>query len=162
MTYNDYCFLVSLLATPIRYVDTVFNVLDVTGDGTIEAKEFAYVTTKLAHKAGGFGSYTDIDQEHVLASSSGLMNYLFGKDRKGKVTKEAFRNLQSDLLNEIVQIEFNEYDKEGTGRISEEDFCNFLLKRTRIPPSQRKKMLKRIKTIWPAKARGVSFPSFKG
>ena len=36
---------------------------DVTGDGHIEAKEFAFVSTKMAHKSGGFGSYTDTDQE---------------------------------------------------------------------------------------------------
>ena len=45
--------------------------VDVTGDGSIEAKEFAYVSTKMAHKAGGFGSYTQLDQEEILASNSG-------------------------------------------------------------------------------------------
>ena len=46
-----------------RYIETTFNMFDVTGDGHIEAKEFAYVSTKMAHKSGGFGSYTDTDQE---------------------------------------------------------------------------------------------------
>merc|ERR1719318_2325095 len=45
--------------------------------------------------------------------------------------------------------------------IMKEEFRKFLLKRTKIPPSQKAKMLKRVKTIWPAKARGISFPSFK-
>ena len=115
----------------------------------------------MAHKAGGFGSYTDVDQSTVLGSNSGLLNYLFGKDRKKTITRASFKKLQADLLNEIIQIEFNEFDKGNTGRISEEDFCNFLLKRTKIPPSQKAKMLKKVKTIWPAKARGISFPSFK-
>ena len=38
ISYSDYCFLLSLLATPIRFTDTAFNVFDVTGDETIEAK----------------------------------------------------------------------------------------------------------------------------
>jgi len=160
ISYTDYCFLLSLLATPIRFIDTAFNVFDVTGDETVEAKEFAYVSTKLAHKAGGFGSYTDVDQSAILASNSGLLNFLFGKDRKGSLTREGFKKLQADLLNEIIEIEFNQYEH-NEGRISEEDFCSFLLKRTKIPPSQKAKMLKRVKTIWPAKARGISFPSFK-
>jgi len=160
ISYTDYCFLLTLLATPIRFIDTAFSVFDLTGSNTIEAKEFAFVSTKLAHKAGGFGAYTDVDQAAVLAVNSGLLSLLFGKDRKKIVTKEDFRKLQSDLLNEVIEIEFNQYEH-NEGRISEEDFCKFLLKRTKIPPSMKAKMLKRIKTIWPAKARGISFPSFK-
>merc|ERR1719483_631513 len=113
LSYSDFCFLLTLLSTPVRYIDTAFNLFDVTGDGKIEAKEFAYVSTKMAHKTGGFGSYTNMDQDEILASSSGLLNYLFGKERKGVVTREDFRNLQSDLLDEIIQLEFSEYDKEG-------------------------------------------------
>jgi len=160
ISYTDYCFLLSLLATPLRFIDTLFNVFDVTGDETVEAKEFAYVSTKLAHKAGGFGSYTDVDQSAILASNSGLLNLLFGKDRKKALTRATFKKLQADLLNEIIQIEFNQYEH-NEGRISEEDFCKFLLKRMKIAPNQKAKMLKRVKTIWPAKARGISFPSFK-
>ena len=38
ISYSDYCFLLTLLATPIRFIDTAFNVFDVTGDETIEPK----------------------------------------------------------------------------------------------------------------------------
>ena len=161
ISYNDYCFLISLLATPTRFIDTAFNVFDVTGDGTIEAKEFAYVSTKLAYKAGGYGSYTDVDQAAVLASPSGLLDYLFGVKRDKKITKEEFKKFALDVLEEIIHIEFDEYDKEKSGRISEEDLCNFLLKKSKVPPAQRARMLKRVKQIWPSKARGVSFASFK-
>jgi len=160
ISYSDYCFLLTLLATPIRFIDTAFSVFDVTGSDTIEAKEFGFVSTKLAHKAGGFGAYTDVDQSAVLAVNSGLLTLLFGKDRKKVLTKDEFKKLQADLLNEIIEIEFNQYDH-NEGRISEKDFCKFLLKRTKIPPSQKAKMLKRVKTIWPSKKRGISFPSFK-
>ena len=72
----------------IRFINTVFNLLDVTGDGNIEPKEFAFVTTKMALREGGFGTYTDKDQKEILAStSSGLTNYLYGKDRAGTLNK---------------------------------------------------------------------------
>ena len=161
LSYNDYCFLLTLLSTPTRFIDTAFNVFDLTGDGQMEAKEFAYVTTKLAYKAGGYGTYSDVDQAAVLASNSGLLNYLFGKNRDKHLDREGFKKLQQDLLNEIIQVEFDEYDKDKSGRISEVDFCKFLLKKSKVPPAQKTRMLKRIKEIWPAKARGVSFPSFK-
>ena len=41
------------------------------------------MATKLAFKAGGYGSYTDVDQAAILASNSGLLNYMFGKNREG-------------------------------------------------------------------------------
>ena len=94
------------------------------------------MATKLAFKAGGYGSYTDVDQAAILASHSGLLNYLFGKSRDKSVDKTAFKKLQQDILEEIIHVEFDEYDKEKTGRISEEDFCKFLLKKSKVPPAQ--------------------------
>jgi len=161
LSYSDFCFLLTLLSSPVRYIDTAFNLFDVTGDGNIEAKEFAYVSTKMARKAGGFGSYTNVDQEEILASSSGLLNYLFGRDRSKSITRETFRQLQQDLLEEIIELEFSEYDTEGSGRISESDLCRFLLKNTKIPPKKKAAMLKKVEKQWPSKARGVSLPSFK-
>jgi len=161
ISYPDYCFLLSLLSTPKRFVDTAFNMFDLTGDEQINAKEFAYVSTKMSHKLGGFGTYTDVDQNAILASNSGLLNYLFGKDRTKCLSRVGFKKLQEDLLEEIIQLEFNEYDTENSGTISEGAFCRFLLNKTKIPPSQKSKMLKRVDTIWPKKARGISYPSFK-
>merc|ERR1712183_1094687 len=161
LSYSDFCFLLTMLSTPQRYIDTAFNLFDVTGDGNIEAKEFAYVSTKMAHKTGGFGPYTNLDQEEILASSSGLLNYLFGKDRTKSISREDIKKLQSNLLDEIIELEFSEYDKDGSGRISECDLCKFLLKNTKIPPKKKAAMLKRAEKMWPSKARGISLPSFK-
>jgi len=161
LSYQDYSVFLALLSTPRRYIDTIFNLFDVTGDGQVEAKEFAYVSTKMAHKSGGFGSYTDIDQKEVLNSSSGLLNYLFGKDRSQVLTREKFRQLQTDLLEEIIHLEFSEYDTENTGRISEADLVNFLLKNGKLPPKKKAQLVKKVEAIWPSKGRGISFPSFK-
>merc|ERR1719348_1437149 len=160
LSYNDFCFLLTLLSTPVRLIDTAFNMFDVTGDGEIEAKEFAYVSSKMAAKEGGFGSYSHQDQEDILASSSALLNYLFGKDRNGTLNREGFKKLQKDLLDEVIQLEFSEYDKEGSGRISEVDLCRFLLKNSKIPPKKKAQMLSRVRKSYPRKARGISLPSF--
>jgi len=161
MSYSDYCFLLTLLSTPKKYIDTVFNVFDCTGSGNLNIKEFAFVSRKMADKAGGFGNYTQTDQEEIIASSSGLLNYCFGKDRKKTLTREEFSKLQSDLLDEIIQLEFSEYDPTNSGRISERDLCHFLLKNSKIPPKKQHAMLKRVEKAWPSKARGISLPSFK-
>jgi len=161
LSYADFNVLLAMLSTPKRYINTIFNLFDVTGDGEVEVKEFAYVSTKMAHKSGGFGSYTDLDQAEVLSSSSGLLNYLFGKNRDGTLTREKFCQLQQDLLEEIIELEFREYDKGNTGRISEADFVKFLLKNGKITPKKRAQLQKKIEKIWPSKGRGISLPSFK-
>jgi len=161
LSYADFGVLLAMLSTPRRYIDTIFNLFDVTGDGQVEVKEFAYVSTKMAHKYGGFGSYTEMDQAEVLSSSSGLLNYLFGKERNGTLTREKFKQLQQDLLEEIIELEFREYDTGNTGRISEGDFVNFLLKNGKITPKKKAQLIKKVEKIWPSKGRGVSLPSFK-
>ena len=66
--------------------------------------------------------------------------------------------------------------REGSGRISERDLCNFLLKNSKIPPKKQvhtmkcrlciynlndqATMLKRVEKKWPSKGRGISLPSF--
>jgi len=161
LSYADYNVLLALLSTPQRYIETIFNLFDVTGDGAVEVKEFAYVSTKMAHKSGGFGSYTDLDQAEIVSSSSGLLNYLFGKNRDQALTKEKFIQLYDDLLEEVIELEFREYDKTNSGRISESDFVKFLLKNGKLTPKKRAQMQKKVEKIWPSKGRGVSLPSFR-
>ena len=124
-------------------------------------QEFSYVSTGLSHKIGGYGSYTDVDQANMLASNSGLMNFMFGRNRDKSFSKEQFIKLQQDLVDEIIHVEFNEYEPDNSGRISELRFCEFLLKKSKVPPAQKARMLKRIKQIYPTQARGISYPSFK-
>ena len=38
LSYNDFCFLLIILSTPKRYLQTAFNILDINGDGRLEAK----------------------------------------------------------------------------------------------------------------------------
>jgi hypothetical protein len=41
-----------------------------------------------------------VDQEQVLASHSGLLNYLFGVNREKVLTKDRFKKLQSGESND--------------------------------------------------------------
>ena len=38
LNYNDFCFLLTVLSTPSRYLPAAFRLFDITGDGHIEAK----------------------------------------------------------------------------------------------------------------------------
>merc|ERR1711874_936607 len=82
-------------------------------------------------------------------------------DRNGKLNRGGFVKLHSDLMEEVIQLEFSEYDKTKSGRISERDLCHFLLKNSKIPPKKQAAMLKRVEKKWPSKGRGISLPSFR-
>jgi len=167
LTYNDFCFLLTILSTPKRHIQTAFEMFDINGNSLLEAREFSYITEKLAFNVGGFGDYRShskdkiSDAKDLLNEESGLLNFLFGKDRQGQCDKDQFLNFYTSLQDELIELEFREYDKENTGRISELDLGKFLLKNAKLPPKTEKRMLKRIEKVWPKKHRGVSLPSFK-
>lgn len=167
LTYNDFCFLITILSTPTRHIQTAFEMFDINGNSNIEAREFSYITEKLAFNVGGYGDYRSrmkdktVDSKDLLNEESGLLNYLFGKDRQVPCNKERFLKFHQDLQDELIELEFREYDKDNTGRISELDLGVFLLKNSKIPPKTEKRMLKRIEKVWPSKKRGVSLASFK-
>ena len=71
---------------------------------------------------------------------SGLINYLFGKDRKKELTKETFLKLQQDLMDDVLWLEFSRYSKDGK-TISDVDFCKHLLLCANITSKKRKQMV---------------------
>jgi len=169
ITYNDFCFLLTILSTPRRYINTAFELFDINGDGVLDAKEFTFTCSKLSYNPGGFGDYdiTALDQtfksEKLQDKDSGLLNLLFGKDRKNTMKQTEFAEFVQKLQDEMIELEFREYDKKCTGRITEVDLAQFLLKHAKLPAKQEKKMIKRVMNTWPQgySNRGVSLPSFK-
>jgi len=152
LTYQDFCFLLNLLSTPRRYMDIGFHCFDVSADGNVEAKEFVHVMASVTNYKGDVADL--MNQEH-----SGLINYLFGKDRKKEINKEKFMKLQQDLMDDVLWLEFARYTKDGK-TISEVDFCNHLLLCANITTKKKKQMIKRVKKV--TTERGVTFADFKG
>ena len=74
---------------------------------------------------------------------SGLVNYLFGKDRKKEINKEKFLEFQQGLMNDVLWLEFTRYCKDGK-TISEVDFCNHLLLCANITAKKKRQMVSKI------------------
>ena len=123
-------------------------------------QEFAYLCSKYSPTEGGYGTY-QLNDKNVCDTNSGLLNYLFGNDQKKTLSCDKFLAFVREIQDELIELEFREYDKENTGRISEEELCNCLLKYANIPPKLKRKMLRRVRKEYPTKQRGVSLPSFK-
>ena len=76
---------------------------------------------------------------------SGLMNYLFGKNRDKTINHQDFINLQRDLIDDIMWLEFCRYSKDGR-TISDLDLCNHLLCCANLTTKQRRQMVRIIST----------------
>ena len=94
-------------------------------------------------------------------ATSGLVRYLFGDDLSGSLTKEHFVKLQSDLIDDVLEMEFTRYVDSTAENISETDFCRHLLYSSSISQKRKEKMIKLVEAEFKEKSDGISFESFK-
>ena len=87
-------------------------------------------------------SYRGDPEDLINQKYSGLMNYLFGKDRTKEITKEKFFKFQQDLMNDIFWLEFTRYSKDGK-TMSDKDFCNHLLLCANFTSKKKKQMVRK-------------------
>lgn len=137
LTYIDFIFLTHILATPRRYMDIAFHAFDVSADGDIEAKEFIHVMAKIVNYKGN-------PDDLMNECHSGLVDYLFGKDKSIALKKEDFDKLQKNLMDEMLFIEYGRYDKENKNAISALDFSKHILYNSNLSEKKKGKMLKRV------------------
>ncbi len=101
-------------------------------------------------------------EELLTDKRSGLITYIFGKDRSRVMTREEFLRLQRDLISDVLFLEFMRYAKDESDRhtIDEVDFSQHLLYNALIPNKKKMKMLKRVEKKF-KNTDGVSFQDFK-
>merc|ERR1712226_1030126 len=154
LTYTDFHFLLLLMSTPTRYLDIIFHGFDISADGSVEAREFVHVLAKIAN--------TKVDPELQMqeAANSGLIRYLFKDDLSGALTKADFIKLQSDLIDDVLQMEFTRYCASIQDKMSEVDFCRHLLYSAPLSQRKKDKMIKMVQKEFPDGG-GISFEAFK-
>ncbi len=105
------------------------------------------------------GDPEDLVKDH----KSGLVTYIFGKDRTRVMTKDEFIRIQRDLISDVLFLEFRRYTKLDSDHqaISEVDFCKHLLYNAHIPNKKKAKMLKRVEKKFKKNSDGISFIDFK-
>ena len=87
---------------------------------------------------------------------SGLMNYLFGKNRDKEINCEKFKQLQRDLMDDILWLEFCRYSEDGK-TISDLDLCNHLLCCANLTSKQRRQMVRKLFIILTFEASFISY-----
>ena len=88
-------------------------------------------------------SYKGEIKDLMTDTHSGLVNYLFGMDRNKELTKEKFFELQQELLDDVLWLEFTRYCKDGK-TISEIDFCRLILGCANMTAKKKKQMVSMI------------------
>ena len=83
----------------------------------------------------------DPDQLMKEGATSGLVRYLFGDDLSGSLRKEDFVKLQSDLIDDVLEMEFTRYVATTKEKMSETDFCRHLLYSSSISQVKTMKLL---------------------
>jgi len=182
LTYTDFCFLMNILATPMRYLDIAFLAFDIVADGHINANEYLKVMTKITKHTGGLGRFDDCGtpEELMREKYSGLMNFLFGPQRRKKMTKEAFLKFRGQVMDDILWLQFTRYCKSLPDLphikfpqaeltiITDVEFCEHLLANTNIPNKKKAQMIKKVTKFFGESAsnptqlaEGITFDMFR-
>ena len=74
---------------------------------------------------------------------------------------EHFVKLQSDLIDDVLEMEFTRYVDSTKENMSETDFCRHLLYSSSISQKRKEKMIKLVEGEFKGKSNGISFKSFK-
>ena len=88
----------------------------------------------------------DMKELMTTLTHSGLINYLFGKDKAKEINKGSFLEFQQKLLNDVLWLEFTRYSKDGK-TISDVDFCNHLLLCSDVTSKKKRRMVSNIYCI---------------
>ena len=84
------------------------------------------------------------DPDNILKMRcSGLVKYLFGDDLKGKVSKQDFENIQKEVIDNILRLEYKSYCPSGN-KLTEVEFCRQLLYSSNFTEKKKERLLKRV------------------
>ena len=159
LNFSDYLFLLIVLSTPRKNFEIAFRMLDMNGDGELQADEFDRVSNVLARD-------TAVGQRHRSVHASGksrtaLGSVFFGPDGKGTLTYQQFLRYVDELNREVLAMEFETYEP-WNKRISELDVVDSLLTyATFMSDSKRAQLRKRVKHVFGSWSEGVTLEEFQ-
>lgn len=169
ISFSDYVFMLTVLATPQRNFEIAFRMFDLNGDGHVDVDEFYQVTTTAR-------SQTTVGMRHrdhkntgnvvksFRDSKSALVSYFFGPTgRERKLTVDKFIAFQKQLQEDVLKLEFSKYlQNESDDTIREDKFVQMLLTYSGLNVKKQKSIIKRVrKEFSDEKCKGVTFEETK-
>ncbi|KAL2637459.1 hypothetical protein GLYMA_06G066000v4 [Glycine max] len=131
ISFKEYIFFVTLLSIQESSFSAAFKMFDKDNDGEIDKEEFKKVMQSMrSHTRQGVqhgdGRRTGL-KANASVENGGLVEYLFGKDGKGRLKHDKFVQFIRDLHDEIVGLEFAHYDYKSRKTISAKDFAHSIV-----------------------------------
>lgn len=159
ISFSDYIFLLTMLATSRRQFEIAFRMFDLNGDGDVDAEEFSQVQNII--RAGTSWGKAHKDHHKNSYNTSAIMSYFFGEKMDGKLTIQQFLDFQTELQNEILRLEFTRKEPGPDGTISEKQLAELLLAYAEYPPRKKAVVMKRVKRMFKEDSAGVTLMDYK-
>ncbi|WJX41728.1 hypothetical protein P8452_29042 [Trifolium repens] len=141
ISFREYLFLITLLSIPESSFSAVFKMFDMDNDGEIDKEEFKRVVTSMrSHSRHGVHRRDELLTDASIENGR-MVEYLFGKDGKGRLKHDKFVKFISDLHDEILRLEFVHYDFKSRKTISAKDFAHSIVASADYFAELRKKLV---------------------
>jgi Ca2+-binding EF-hand superfamily protein len=122
ISFEEYLFFVTLLSIPEQSFKVAFRMLDVNDDGQVDQHEFMKMI-KFLRVASPHAQQTRTSTSGV---AQGWLTHYFGENAS-KLTFDTFTTFLQQLKSDVLRLEFNLYDPQELGYISQRDFGMLLV-----------------------------------
>eukprot|EP00026_Physarum_polycephalum_P007909 Phypoly_transcript_07980.p1 GENE.Phypoly_transcript_07980~~Phypoly_transcript_07980.p1 ORF type:complete len:361 (-),score=39.55 Phypoly_transcript_07980:378-1460(-) len=121
ISFEEYLFFVTLLSIPEQSFKVAFRMLDINDDGQVDQAEFMKMISFLR------AASPHAQQTRSTASgiAQGWLTHYFGEN--STLTLEKFSGFLQQLKSDVLRLEFNLYDPQELGYISQRDFGMLLV-----------------------------------
>ncbi|CAL5204987.1 unnamed protein product [Lathyrus oleraceus] len=141
ISFREYLFLVTLLSIAESSFSAVFKMFDMDNDGEIDKEEFKRVMASMRSQSRHGVHRRDLEADASVENGK-MVEYLFGKEGKGRLGHDKFVHFIRDLHEEILRLEFVHYDFKSRKTISAKDFAHTIVASADV--SHLNKLLERV------------------
>jgi len=122
ISFQEYLFFITLLSIPEKSFEIAFRLMDENGDGQVDQGEFMKMM-------GLLKKMSSHSQQAVTSSpiATGWLQHYFGVKANGILTFTDFSKFLKQLHSDVLKMEYDLYDRENKGCLSQRDFGTLLV-----------------------------------
>jgi len=117
ISLQEYLFFVTLLSIPEESFQVAFKLMDENGNGNVDQEEFMKVMALVKKLSPASLSTTESG-----GVAQGWLRHFFGPKGENELTLDNFTKFLRQLNSDVLKMEYELYDKERRGYISQRDF----------------------------------------
>jgi Ca2+-binding EF-hand superfamily protein len=118
ISFPEYLFFTLLLGLPEEHFKIAFQMFDLDGNGSIDRNEFTKLIAVLQRES----PVASKQRVGPPIEEAGIFQLFFGENGEKQLSFAEFENFLQQVQRGVLQLEFERYDPEGTGKISPKNF----------------------------------------